>query len=254
MTDNINFSTLKYNLYEILNVDPNTEPAKIKKVYLKIVKNFHPDKNNELEEEIYHHIILANKILTNPELKRNYDDYIFNISKLPHELKTDFKNNKLDLPKKLSELEFAELNNELNKKHGFLDFTNIDPIKDLNKIKMSRENIKIEKDDIKSSVEFNNLFENSKKNGKLKTQIIEYKEDQNNELSTYVSGGELYTSFSNIDKLYVNDSIQTDKFSSLDRAFSLQPIMDVTIKSIEDNMKEYNQQTDYIKTLFPVKK
>ena len=254
MTDNINFSTLKYNLYEILNVDPNTEPAKIKKVYLKIVKNFHPDKNNELEEEIYHHIILANKILSNPELKRSYDDYIFNISKLSHELKTEFKNNKLDQPKKISESAFTELNNEMNKKHGYLDFANTDPIKELNKIKMNRENIKIEKDDIKSHAEFNGLFEYSKKNGKLKTQIIEYKEEQNNEISTYVSGGELYTSFSNIDKLYINDSIQTDKFSSLDRAFTLQPIMDLPIKSIEDNIKEYNQQTDYIKTLFPVKK
>ena len=110
------------------------------------------------------------------------------------------------------------------------------------------------KDDIKSPIDFNNKFEDGKKTGKLKTQIVEYKEDKNNELSTYVSGGELYTSFSNIDKLYVNDSIQTDKFSSLDRAFILQPVIEVEIKTIEENMKDYNQQTDYIKSLFPVKK
>lgn len=159
----------------------------------------------------------------------------------------------MDLPKKMSESEFSELNNQLNKKHGYSDIPNNDPIKDFNIMKINRNNITIVKEDIKTPHEFNNKFEDGKKNGKLKTQIVEYKND-NNELSTYVSGGDLYTSFSNIDKLYVDDSIQTDKFSSLDRAFILQPVIDVIIKTNEDNMKEYNQQTDYIKTLFPVKK
>lgn len=254
MTDTVNFNTLKYNLYEILNIDPDTDPTKIKKVYLKIVKNIHPDKNSDLEEEIYHHIILANKILTDPVSKKSYDEYLFKSSKLSYELKNDFKTNKLDAPIKLSDEEFAELNNQLNKKHGYLDYSNSDPLKDFDKVKMNRDNINIVKEDIKSPTEFNNKFEDGKKTGKLKSQIIEFKEDQNNELSTYVTGGDLYTSFSNIDKLYVNDSVQTDKFSSLDRAFTLQPVIDVKIKTIEENMKEYGQQTDYIKTLFPVKK
>lgn len=254
MTDNINFNTLKYNLYELLNVDPSTETSKIKKVYLKIVKNFHPDKNNELEEDIYHHIILANKILTDPLSKKLYDEYLFNSSKLSHELKTNFKNDmsKIDLPKKITEQEFTELNKMLNQKHGYSDIVNTNVINNFNNIKNIRNNITIEKDDV-NPANFNNKFDNNKKNGKLSTQIIESKNDTN-ELSTYISGGELYTSFSNIDKLYVNDSIQTDKFSSLDRAFALQPVIDVQVKSIEENMKEYNNQTDYINSLFPTKK
>ena len=65
MSIEIDFNTLKYNLYEILNVDINDDDKKIKKKFIHVIKNFHPDKNSELEEDIYYHIILANQILLN---------------------------------------------------------------------------------------------------------------------------------------------------------------------------------------------
>ena len=55
----IDFNNLKYNLYEILNVPPTSDESNIKKSFMKLVKNFHPDKNSELEEDIYYHIIYS---------------------------------------------------------------------------------------------------------------------------------------------------------------------------------------------------
>jgi DnaJ-class molecular chaperone len=61
----IDFNSLKYNLYEILNDARDDDDIKIKKSFMKLIKNFHPDKNSELEEEIYYHIIMSNQILLN---------------------------------------------------------------------------------------------------------------------------------------------------------------------------------------------
>ena len=65
----IDFNTLKYNLYTILNVSNDADNVTIKTKFMKIIKNFHPDKNTELEEEIYYHIILANQVLLNDSFK-----------------------------------------------------------------------------------------------------------------------------------------------------------------------------------------
>ena len=49
----VDFNRLKYNLYEILNVPYNASCDVIKKTFRKVIKKFHPDKNSELEEDIY---------------------------------------------------------------------------------------------------------------------------------------------------------------------------------------------------------
>mgnify|MGYP000055831064 FL=1 len=87
----IDFNNLKYNLYEILNIPTNSDDVKIKKSFMKIIKNFHPDKNTELEEDIYYHIILANQILLNKESRRKYDDFLVGTAETFHELKNSFK-------------------------------------------------------------------------------------------------------------------------------------------------------------------
>ena len=46
--------------------------------FLKIIKTFHPDKNSDLEEDIYYHIILAHQILIDKELRIKYDNFIEN--------------------------------------------------------------------------------------------------------------------------------------------------------------------------------
>ena len=83
----IDFNNLKYNLYEILNIPTNSDDVKIKKNFMKIIKNFHPDKNSELEEEIYYHIILANQILLNKESRKKYDEFSACSAETFHELK-----------------------------------------------------------------------------------------------------------------------------------------------------------------------
>ena len=40
-----NFQNLKYNLYEIIGVTRDDSEKKIKKNYLKLAKELHPDKN-----------------------------------------------------------------------------------------------------------------------------------------------------------------------------------------------------------------
>ena len=78
-------------------------------------------------------------------------------------------------------------------------------------------------------------FNNNKLSGKYKDQIIEYK----GELTTY-NGNDTYTNLADIDKLYIEDSILTNKYSSLDKAFTIQPIIEWNNnKTIEEKMKEY---------------
>ena len=86
------FNTYKYNLYEILNIQPNADDAKIKKSYIKLIKNFHPDKNSELEQDIFQHIIYANMILLNKNLRKKYDTYLADKSDTFNELKSTFNN------------------------------------------------------------------------------------------------------------------------------------------------------------------
>ena len=57
----------------------------------KIIKNFHPDKNSELEEDIYYHIILANQVLLNKESRKKYDNFI-DARKYTHSLGLSTKN------------------------------------------------------------------------------------------------------------------------------------------------------------------
>ena len=48
-----------------------------------------------------------------------------------------------------------------------------------------------------------------------------------------------------LDKLYVEDSIQSSKFSSLDRAFMLQPINNNILNNTHDErMNNYKNETD----------
>lgn len=244
----IDFNSLKYNLYELLNVEETATDKVIKNSFMKIIKTFHPDKNSELEEDIYHNIILANQILLNPESRLKYDLFL-NEKALTHlELKDSFKKTLLDIPKenndqlqKKSQKYFDTLSLELNKKHGYDESKNSITILDkFNKIKIDRDEVKIEKEDIKTTKEFNDKFSTAKVSGRLKDQIIEYK----GELTSYNSNDN-YTNLSNINDLYVEGSILSDRYSSLDLAFNLLPVVNHTnTKSIEEKMKEYKTDSE----------
>ena len=113
------FSNIKYNLYEILNVSDTCDETIIKKSYLKLIKKFHPDKNNKIEEEIYFHIIYANQILTNKVLREKYNELLKETSDF-NKLKN---NNKKTIDSIISKEESLKLFNkkvdELNNKHGY---------------------------------------------------------------------------------------------------------------------------------------
>jgi curved DNA-binding protein CbpA len=259
----IDFNNLKYNLYEILNVMPDSSDVKIKKSFMKLIKTFHPDKNSDLEEEIYYHIILANQILLNKDSRNKYDDYLFNKADTFNELKDTFNKVKKEVDNNIDKEKAKVVNQnlfnnrvqELNKKHGF----NYDDNKDksvndkFTMYKMKRNNdIEIPKETFKDTKDFNTKFHSNKMEGKFKDQIVEYKGGPS-ELSTYISGTN-YTSLEDMDKLYIEDTIQTSKFSSLDRAFTLQPVIDKKLSndiSSEDRMKNYKSMTEEIKNMKP---
>ena len=256
----IDFNNIKYNLYEILNVTKDADEAKIKKSFMKIIKNFHPDKNSELEEDIYYHIILANQILLNKESRRKYDIFIEDNADTYFELRDNFNKTKKEidnniLDKGTSQNLFNYKINELNKKHGYDSLLDNGSIIDkFNRVKEKRtpelNEIKIDKEVFIDTKDFNNKFENNKVDGKYKYQIIEYS-GAPSELSTYIVG-EHYTNLGDIDKLYVEDSVQSSKYSSLDRAFSLQPVLKSPNNfSYDDRMKEYQKETKYFNGMKP---
>lgn len=236
----IDFNNLNYNLYELLNVQNDATEQTIKKNFIKVTKTFHPDKNSDLEEDIYYHIVLANQILTNKDLRIKYDLYLKEVAETFNDLKNNYNkfNKSFTGPdEKQSTQVFKKINEELNNKHGYNNNNNDKIIDRFNKVKESRdmEEMKIEKEDIKNSKEFNIKFNNNKLSGKYKDQIIEYK----GELTTY-SGNDTYTNLADIDKLYIEDSILTNKYSSLDKAFTIQPIIEWNnTKTIEEKMNEY---------------
>jgi hypothetical protein len=248
--NNIDFKNLKYNLYDILNISNDSDEKKIKKQFLKVIKNFHPDKNSELEQDIYYHIILANQILLDKELRKSYDTYLSTKSETFNELKSDFNKSIKNLdnfPSKDNSVKtFNLLSDELNKKHStnqvFVDNSKIlDNYKNIQQSRNSYE-FKINNDNIKNTDEFNNIFTDKKKDGKFTNILVKY-EGEPMELSTYVAGDQ-YTSITDIDKLYVENSVQTNTYTSLNRAFMLQPIFDpVQNVNIEQKIKEYNDFT-----------
>lgn len=254
----INFDNIKYNLYEILNVPVDATETVIKKKFMKVIKNFHPDKNSDIEEEIYYHLILSNQILLNKDSRKKYDEFLLGKADTFNELKDSFNKSKQNIEQILPDENTCKklFNNkidELNKKHGYSENSINESVSDrFNRIKGSRGlEIKIDKEDIKSIKEFNNKFDTNKTDGKFKNQIIEYK-GLPSELSTYVAG-EHYTSLSDLDKLYIEDSVQCSKYSSLDRAFMLQPVNETLNlnKSFNERMEDYKSQTEQYKNMHP---
>ena len=90
-------------------------------------------------------------------------------------------------------------------------------INNITDIKNNRDNdikIKIDKIKINNNDDFNNIF-----NSKFYNQIVKYY-DTPTELTNYIYGN-TYTNLEDINKLYINDTIQNSEFTSLDNAFIL---------------------------------
>jgi curved DNA-binding protein CbpA len=253
----VDFNTLKYNLYDILQVEPTASDNQIKKTFIKAIRNFHPDKNSELENEIYYHLVLSNQILLNPVTRSKYDAWLLSTAQTFDELKSSFKKTATNIdnyfPKKeVSNGSFKSKMEELNKKHGYDESLNSVSINErFAKVKSSRTPIEIQREDIRGNSDFNEKFNSGKETGKLKDQIIEWK-PKSTELATW-SGNDFYTNLADLDKLYVEDTVLTNKFSSLDRAFILQPVVKETEenKTMEDRMREYKNASEGFKQMKP---
>lgn len=252
----INFEQLKFNLYELLAVPTDAPEKKIKKSYRKLIIKFHPDKNNLIDEEIYNHLTLANQILTDPKLREKYDEWLKSSleESAGHEtLKHNFKNsNKVNyIPTMPDEARqsYYDKHNKLNEKHGISRFNEESTIDKYSKKKMEMDEGIFIDNNIKNKKEFDNYFENIKSDNNnqqiirstAKEEIMEY----NGEIL-----GDKYLSVLNYDLLYSNDNVQSTNYSSLDRAFKLQPKIDFKEVNITEKMKEYKNMSDDLSNLY----
>jgi curved DNA-binding protein CbpA len=245
----VDFDSLKFNLYEVLGIDSTSSENKIKKAFRNLILHFHPDKNNDVEEEIYYHIITANQILTNKENRIKYDNYLNKNENDHTQLKNNYNkvtNNNISNIKKDDAIQQFKLKcYELDKKHLF-DMNTLDTDKintRYEKVIKSRANeINIPKEEhIKSNNDFNQIFNDKINSGKFDNQLIQIPE--NNKLATY-NVNDNYTSLDiAFENLYIDGGgITTSKFSSLDSAFQLQPVVNnkhSKLIDIKQAMNEY---------------
>lgn len=239
----VNYNDLKFNLYEIMGLAPDTIESKIRKKFIKLVVELHPDKNKNSNEEIYNHLIIANQVLTNSRTRKEYDDFLNQQStKTSHnDLKAGFKNNMSEIeqffPSKNDAVNlFSEKINELNKQHGFNK--NLDEgstMLQYETFKKNRNNIHITQEKIADMDDFNRKFENLKE---TKSENV-----TSTQLNAYQSNDTL-TTIGNYSQLYVEDSVSNNTYSSLDMAFKLQNIKDDNIdRPINERMSDYKSKT-----------
>ena len=240
----VDFDKLKFNLYEVLGVEKNASESKIKKAFRNLILNFHPDKNNDVEEDIYYHIITANQILSNKEYRDKYDNFLNKSVNTHDDLKRMFdktiKNNAPDTKEnavKVFQSKFIELDNKHMASSDFNDKTT----NRYEKMLKSRDvEINIPQENIKNTKDFNQKFQDRASNGGFSDQLIQVNE--NTQLSTY-NVNDNYTSLDvAFDNLYIDGGgISTSKFTSLDSAFKLQPIntnyKETNIKNAMDTYK-----------------
>lgn len=227
--NNIDFNSLEFNLYELLNIPINSTLEEIKKSFKRLVKKFHPDKITKIEEKLYYDITYANMILSNDILRSKYDDWLLNSHKSHISLKTAFKEELKQLNSPLTKeeavLDFQKKFEELGKRHGdYMDDNKkiSDKYKDKEK---ERGHVNIVKEDYSSMDEFNNRFSEKKKKGIYSTSIVR----RETAIQPYTFGNTNYTELTNRDNIYLKDS-------QIEYAFELIPTTDDNKYTKVDNI------------------
>jgi curved DNA-binding protein CbpA len=251
----INFNELKFSLYEVLGLTNEASENKIKKSFKKLLIELHPDKNPDSNEEIFNHIIIANQVLGNPILRKDYDNYLQEKdNQISHtDLKNTFDSVIKDVEKMFPVKEeatnkFKSKIEELNNKHGVnknLNSTNvINQYEQLKKMRDSQINIPQEK--ISNTNDFNQKFESRKDIGTFNNQIIPV--SPNSTLGTYQPNDAL-VGISDYSKLYLEDNVSTGSYTSLNMAFKIQKFdSNISEKSLKERMEEYKNQTNQYNT------
>ena len=221
----INFHKLNYNLYHLLNVNPNASSDEIEKSFRRIIRKFHPDKQKltKIEEDLYYEITQAHFILNNPKMRFNYDNFLL--------LKNKTTNNNVDnyFPETKEEAfkGYMRQSKELYDRHNF----NYDPptgnLNELLKEKSKQRStqVKIEKEDFRNTEQFNDTFLDRKKNGNFSDKIIQY----NDTVVPYNNSKLNFTELKDFNSLYTPKDriIRENNMTSLSHAFLLQPHKDI---------------------------
>ena len=63
----------KVDYYKILGVASSSQEQDIKKAYYKLAQKYHPDKNEGKTDEKFKEISNAYGVLSDPEIRKNYD-------------------------------------------------------------------------------------------------------------------------------------------------------------------------------------
>jgi hypothetical protein len=222
--EDLNFDNLKYNLYELLSVKQDSSESKINKSIRKLLLLFHPDKNNDVQElEIYHYVINAKEILLNQNKRKLYDDYLKNKNNTNDytNLKSNFINhlNTLQISKEDAPKHFNLINEEFNKKNKY------------NEKPFEREEIFIEKCDIKDNNDFNNKFE-EKLNTVIKNQeVVEFNFNNCTTLDKV------------FDNVYIENDVESSEFATLNTAFEVKKITQGSENSFHNIYKNHDYKT-----------
>lgn len=248
MSFSIDFEELPYDLYKILNLEKDCTMKEIKKNYKKAVLQYHPDKNNNVDEDFFSYISVAYKILSNPQNRQAYDEWK-NWKNDHEDLKFNFrKQDPVSFKKKFDQVEA-----ELNKKHGF-NPNQINPLsKDetsnkLKHLQSARNNISVPNYNIKN---VNDAFDKVKTNPtEFKQEVIPYSGD----IMEYTTNSNNFASLDDIGTLYKEgEDLKEKNLSSMNNAFGVQHKINYVEdnRSFEDRMKDYNNQTKSLNKILP---
>jgi curved DNA-binding protein CbpA len=244
--DTIQFNSLEFNLYELLNLPITSTIEDIKKQFRKLIKQFHPDKINEVEEKLYYNITLAHHILGNLQSKEKYDRWLLKSNQSHSSLKENFKTEEEKIreyfPKTKEEAQISYQQNfeMLGKRHGnFVEdsrsLQNIIKEKEKQRVK-----IDISKENFSSIDEFNNTFTKRKINGTYNNMLI--KKTAEIQPFTFNKTSNL-AELKDFDKVYINDT-------QFRYEFELMPSdeKEINKKDMKTRMDEYNNTTQSLKT------
>jgi curved DNA-binding protein len=59
--------------YEMLQISPNADPETIHRVYRILAQRYHPDNGETCDPELFHHLTVAYRVLSDPEQRAAYD-------------------------------------------------------------------------------------------------------------------------------------------------------------------------------------
>lgn len=241
--ETVQFNSLEFNLYELLNLPINSTIEDIKKQFRRLIKQFHPDKINDVEEKLYYNITLAHHILGNPQSKEKYDRWLLKSNQSHSSLKDNFKTEEEQIreyfPKNKEEAQISYQQNfdMLGKRHGEFveDKRNLQNI--IKEKEKQRVKIDISKENFSSMDEFNNTFIKRKTNGTYNNMLV--KRTAEIQPFTFNKTSNL-AELKDFDKVYINDT-------QFRYAFELMPSDEKEIKDVKTRMDEYNNTTQSLK-------